>query len=106
MSKHLNPIEMINEQITIGSVHNTKTGKRMVFAVKGVFDTKKGLIGAIRRELDWAEQYDLRTVKYHDSMTFLSDRQQVMSLNCLYDDLLTPDKSCGVNTPVRPKAAK
>jgi hypothetical protein len=102
MSKHDNPIEMESTQITIASVQEIGTGKRVVMAIRGVFDSRKGLIGAIQRELPKKrEHYDLRTVKYHDSMNFYRDQPQVMMLDCLYDDLLTPDKSSGVGAPVK-----
>ena len=84
--------KMNETQLTFGSVKEKgKSKNRRVFVVRGQFTTKAEFTARLKRELDYFEAYDLRTVKFHDIVNFIDTKPTIVTLDYLYEDLIYDD---------------
>lgn len=81
--------KMNETQLTFGSVQEKVNKKsRRIFVIRGLFTTRAEFTKALRRELDYHEEYDLRTIKFHDIVNFIDTKPTIVTLDYLYEDLL------------------
>src|SRR5271166_1495606 len=93
--------QMDDNQLTFASIKEKDSDKRRIFVIRGLFKTRAEFTSRLKRELDYHEEYDFRTIKYHDIVNFLSTRPNIVTLDYLYEDLMEPSEATSVEAPVK-----
>jgi hypothetical protein len=75
-----------SQTITLGSIKKRNKIERVVFIMKGKFATRLEFNARLKNQFD--DEVDLRTIKFHDSLMFLGEKPQVITLDYLYEDLV------------------